>query len=118
MPKSPLSPALPGLLAAEVVTKSTTANKTYYVRLRFLAEQPPTALIESLAAIAFVPPRPHHDTSYAGHTVVLDLVKPGSALFQAWTVAEAESALAALRDVFAKHGLPFNPRRADATDLL
>lgn len=114
-----LSPTLPGLTGAFVLTKSPGAIKTYYVRLRFDAAQPPTALLQALASAGFQSSRPHvQEAHFAGQIEVIDFSKPGTGLFQAWTATEAEAALASLKDVFERFGLPFAPRRADAADLL
>ena len=119
MAQHPLSPALPGLLAADIVTKSPGATKTYHVRLRYDAGTPPTGFIDALVAIGFTSPRLHEQESlHAGLIVVLDLAKPGTGLFNAWTPAEADAALAALSQVFAAHSVPYAPRRADSSELL
>jgi hypothetical protein len=110
-------PQLPGLVAADVVTRSFSAIKTYRVRLRFAGEQRPDALIAALAVIGFVPPAGADVVLAANAIVVLDLAKPGTGTFHAWTADEHAAAMASLQDVFTRFDLPFVPRASGALEV-
>jgi len=104
---------IPGLYAADVLTKSQGDIKTYFVRLQFDGAAPPREFIAAVENAGFAAP-PHARIEHASPDVlyVYDFARAGSGLFNAWTQDEAAAFLQELETAFLAHGVPFQPRQA------
>lgn len=119
MPKFNAPQLIPGLYAADVISKSTGQVKTYFVRLTFDGAAPPAAFIDALRAAGFnsnqqANPEPITDDVLC----VIEFGRPGTGMFNAWTPEEAAGNFSRLRAVFEAHDVPFAPRQATFKDLV
>lgn len=107
--KSTTSPVAPGVYAIDVAAKPP--GKTYMIYIAVDGTNTPTAFIEAIEGIGFkqVLSRPytHHD----GKKIIdLHFQKPGTDIFEGWTVDEKAANLDAMEKVFGSFGITTHPR--------
>lgn len=102
-------------LIAQVLTRSTSEVKTYFVRLQYAGAAPPQALIDSLESRGFFAnANSGMRENKRGILVIEEFGRAGRGLFGAWTAADETAALADLRAVFDEQGIDFSPSHVTA----
>lgn len=114
---------IPGLCAAEVVTKNMREPApTYWVHVARQSDNPPREFLDALAAAGFAedeefasaPPLPWQGVNLQ----FLDLSKAGGGDFQGWTEEEGRANMASLRAIFKRFGVPFVRREVTLAEML
>jgi hypothetical protein len=107
--KSTVAPLAPGLYLVDVAAKPP--GRTFGVYIAIDADHPPQDLLNEIESLGFrrmlASPYTHQDGKK-----VLDLHyhKNGTDIFDGWTLAEKESNLKAIEELFGKLDIKIHPR--------
>lgn len=109
---------IPGLFAVDVLAKHP--GSTYFVRLEVNALAMPKKLVDDFAEAGFLPaPHSAPPLNRDGFSIAgLDLVRPGSGLFNGWTTTERVANLAEIKAILTLHGLRAAPRVAQSWEFM
>ncbi|AKU23174.1 MULTISPECIES: hypothetical protein [Telluria group] len=99
----------PGIYEVDIAAKPP--GKTYGVYMATDPDNPPTAVLEALAALGF---QNTHSSGYVhkdrGKVLDLHFQKDGTDLFKGWKAEECEANMAAITKLFGDIGIAIAPR--------
>lgn len=107
--KSTAACKAPGIFELDLAAKPP--GKTFCVFLAVDAERPPTAVLQSLAAMGFkISKEQTYQHRTGGKVQDLQFEKDGTDIFKGWTAEESAANLSALEQLFSSLGVTVTPR--------